>query len=678
VTDLLLDRLVAAVGAQYLVDAEIGRGGMAVVYRATDVRLNRRVAIKLLPPELAFNPDVRERFLREAQTSAQLTHPHIVPIYTVDEREGMVYFVMALVDGESLAERLAREPRLPIADARRILADVADALAYAHGRGVVHRDVKPDNVMIDRVTGRAVVTDFGIARAAAGDSRLTVTGVAVGTPAYMSPEQAIGERELDGRSDIYSLGVVGYQMLAGTTPFRAANTPAMLVKHLSETPKPLDALRPDAPAALVHAIMRALAKKPEHRWDDAEEFRAAILGLRGSGAYSEPAPEPPPAEPPAASRAPAEPAAFYRSPFSGPGHAPPRPARAPEPERAPQHALPQHGLPQLPGHPPMPPMPALPAYGTKADWREWRRLQRGWDEERRRREKLALREQRKAEELGVGRPVEERVRRWRHRTFGELSAIGGLATINVLTSPDFMWFAFPSAFMFLDIVSHTVRLWFDGIPVARLFKRGTPPPEGGATASDLLVPSGQRVDSVAKRLAPTHVLAGPHADAVRGAAEDRIAVEDTVARLAPAERDMIPDVLPTVIALAERVGSLAATLHGLDADVSDASIASLAKRLAALRIEAGDPPTPEQERRIALLERQHTTIKELGERRRVLASQLESASLALRNLRLDLLKLRSSGLGTAMSDLNSATQEARAISREIGHAVDAVAEVKRL
>jgi serine/threonine protein kinase len=193
VPDLLLDRLVAAVGAQYLVDAEIGRGGMAVVYRATDVRLNRRVAIKLLPPELAFNPDVRERFLREAQTSAQLTHPHIVPIYTVDEREGMVYFVMALVDGESLAQRLAREPQLPIADARRILADVADALGYAHGRGVVHRDVKPDNIMIDRVTGRAVVTDFGIARAAAGDSRLTVTGVAVGTPAYMSPEQALGE-----------------------------------------------------------------------------------------------------------------------------------------------------------------------------------------------------------------------------------------------------------------------------------------------------------------------------------------------------------------------------------------------------------------------------------------------------------------------------------------------------
>jgi serine/threonine-protein kinase len=671
--DLLLDRLVAAVGAQYLVDAEIGRGGMAVVYRATDVRLNRRVAIKLLPPELAFNPDVRERFLREAQTSAQLTHPHIVPIYTVDEREGMVYFVMALVDGESLAQRLSRESQLPVADARLILSDVADALAYAHGRGVVHRDIKPDNIMIDRVTGRAVVTDFGIARATAGDSRLTVTGVAVGTPAYMSPEQAIGERELDGRSDIYSLGIVGYQMLAGATPFRAANTPAMLVKHISETPRPLEQKRPDAPAALVHAIMRALAKKPEHRWADAAEFRAAILGQRESGAFSEP--DAPRTAEPEARRdepAPAEPPAFYRSPFTGPAHAPPRPSPSQEPSFAPQ------GFPQLPGQQPMPPMPALPAYGTKADWREWRRLQRRWDEERRRREKLAFKQRQKDAELDATRPVQERVGRWRHRAFGGLTAIGGLATINVLTSPDFMWFAFPGAFIFLGIVSHAGRLWFDGIPLSRLFQRGALPPESAAGAPAVTLPTGKRVDVIAMGLAPSHVLAGPHGDVVRRAAEDRLAVEETVARLAPAEREMIPDVLPTITALAERVGSIATTLHGLDADVSAASVASLEQRLAALRAEAGDTPTPEHERRIALLERQHATVTELGERRRVLASQLESASLALRNLRLDLSKLRSSGLGNAMSDLNSATQEARAISREIGHAVDAVAEVKRL
>ena len=209
--DYLRDRVTVAVGDQYLIEREIGRGGMAVVYRATDLRLNRTVAIKVLPPDLAFNPDVRTRFIREAQTAAQLSHPNIVPIYTVDDKDGgsLVYFVMAFVDGESLGVRLAREGAWPVDQTVRVLRDVADALAYAHARGVVHRDIKPDNILIDRASGRPMVTDFGIARAAAGETRLTVTGVAVGTPAYMSPEQALGEREVDGRSDLYSLGVVG-------------------------------------------------------------------------------------------------------------------------------------------------------------------------------------------------------------------------------------------------------------------------------------------------------------------------------------------------------------------------------------------------------------------------------------------------------------------------------------
>jgi serine/threonine protein kinase len=672
VTDHLLDRLVAAVGAQYLVDAEIGRGGMAVVYRATDVRLNRRVAIKLLPPELAFNADVRERFLREAQTSAQLTHPHIVPIYTVDEREGMVFFVMALVDGESLAQRLAREPQLPIDDARRILADVADALSYANSRGVVHRDVKPDNIMLERGTGRAVVTDFGIARAAAGDSRLTVTGVAVGTPAYMSPEQALGERELDGRSDIYSLGVVGYQMLAGRTPFRAANTPAMLVKHLSETPHPVESLRPDAPVALARAVMRALAKKPEDRWSDAAELRAAILDQRSSASISAPAaddrwgkqPQSVQEEPRASSPPPAPPA-FYQSPFTGPQHAPPRPSRPVE----------MPGSPELPA---LPPMPALPAFGSKADWKEWRRLQRNWDEERRRRERMALKSRRRLEEIDTGRPVAERISSWQRKAFGGISSIVGLATVNVLTSPQHMWFVFPGVFIFLGVVSHAGRLWSDGVPLSQLFTRRTLNPEEQGRSAPSALPPAQHMDAMARRLAPAHVLAGPHGLTVRRAAEDRASVEETLGRLAPAEREMIPDVLPTVISLAERVGSLATTLHGLDADVNTASVASLDQRITSLKAEAGDEPSAEQERRIALLERQRATIAELMERRGTLASQLESASLALHNLRLDLIKLRSSGLGSAMSDLTSATQEARAISREIGHAVDAVGEVRRL
>ncbi|HJR43090.1 MAG TPA: serine/threonine-protein kinase, partial [Gemmatimonadaceae bacterium] len=276
-SDLLRDRLIVAVGEQYDVQGELGRGGMAIVYRAIDVRLRRQVAIKLLPPDLAFRPEVRARFLREAATAAQLSHPNIVPIYTVDEREGLVYFVMGCVDGESLAARLAREGRTPIAEARRILQGVADALGFAHERGVIHRDVKPDNILLDAHTGRPLVTDFGIARAAEADSRLTVTGFAVGTPAYMSPEQAMGERDVDGRSDIYSLGIVAYQMLAGELPFTASNTPAMMMKHLSERARPLASLRRDVPPALAAAVERALAKKPEQRFATAYQFRDAIV-----------------------------------------------------------------------------------------------------------------------------------------------------------------------------------------------------------------------------------------------------------------------------------------------------------------------------------------------------------------------------------------------------------------
>jgi serine/threonine-protein kinase len=650
VTDYILDRLVVAVGTQYVVDAEIGRGGMAVVYRATDPRLHRRVAIKVLPPELAFNADVRERFLREAQTSAQLAHPHIVPIYTVDEREGLVYFVMGLVEGETLGQRLLREPRLPIPQVRRILTDVADALAYAHSHGVVHRDVKPDNIMLDRATGRALVTDFGIARAAAGDSRLTVTGVAIGTPAYMSPEQALGERELDGRSDIYSLGVIGYQMLAGEPPFRASNTPAMLVKHVSEAPRPLQPRCPDAPPGLVNAISRALAKRPEDRWLDANDFRDALSGARDAAPYDDrgrAAVSAPPMSSPASPLGPP----MVQAPWSDP-------------------ARPRLSL--TPAVPPMPPAPAVPTWGTRADWRAWRRDQKEWERERERRERALRRAGHDSGEFDATRPVQERITAFQRKSIGTLGTVATLAVVNVVTSPDFFWFLIPGAVMTVGILSRAGKLWADGVPLGRLFTRGA------RTAGTPALPSPREATDEALRLAPAEVLAGPHGDVVRRAAADRAAAHDLLARLDPSEREMIPDVGPTVDSLAERVGSLALTLHRLDADVGGASVAALEERLAALRKESGDSPTSEQERRIALLDRQRASIAELGERRGALASQLESASLALQNLRLDLLKLRSSGLSGAMSDVNSATQEARALSRDIGHAVDAVREVKRL
>jgi serine/threonine-protein kinase len=649
VTDHLLDRLIVAVGTQYLVDREIGRGGMAVVYRATDLRLHRPVAIKVLPPELAFNADVRERFLREAQTAAQLSHPGIVPIYTVDEAEGLVFIVMAFVDGESLAERLGRDVRLPVEEARQILIGVADALAYAGAQGVVHRDVKPDNIMLDRRTGRPMVTDFGIARAAAGDSRLTVTGIAIGTPAYMSPEQALGERDLDARSDIYSLGVIGYQLLAGETPFKASNTPAMLVKHVSETPRPLLSLRPDVPPSLAYAISRALAKKPEERWPDGGAFRDALAAT----AEAPPLRERPPLVPSPASAAPPV-------------------ASAPPPAMPPRYPL--AGYDAAPagyrdeGAPAMPPMPV---WGTRSEWREWRHRQRQWEQQFRRRGRYQKRD---SDEFDATRPVEERITRFRRRGIGALGTVASLALVNGLTSPHVPWFIFPSAFLIIGTVTRAGKLWADGIPLSRLLGRGN----AALPATSMARLPAINVEHAALELAPADVLAGPYGESVRRAAADRAATRETLARLEKSERDMIPDVGPTVDALAERVGSIALTLHRLDLDLGGASLPTLEHRVATLRAESGPEPTPEQERRITLLERQRASIAELTERRGVLAAQLESASLALQNLRLDLLKLRSSGLGSAMSDVANATQEARALSREIGHAVDAVKEVKGL
>src|SRR6059036_1627702 len=278
--DPLAQRLSQALGSSFTLEGEIGRGGMGVVYHARDERLKRQVAIKVLPPDLAFREEIRIRFLREAETAARLSHPHIVPIHSVGEGpDGLVYFVMAYVDGESLAARLKRRGRLPAEEARRVMIETADALGAAHAVGIIHRDVKPDNILLEGSRGRVVVTDFGIAKALSsttGPATLTATGVAIGTPHYMSPEQAAGDREIDGRSDIYSLGVVAYQMLTGELPFHAPTVPGILMKHITErAPLVTDKCR-DCPEDLAACVMRSLEKDPDDRWPTADALRRAL------------------------------------------------------------------------------------------------------------------------------------------------------------------------------------------------------------------------------------------------------------------------------------------------------------------------------------------------------------------------------------------------------------------
>src|SRR3954463_16451238 len=279
-TDLLAQRLSPDLGSSFTLEGEIGRGGMGVVYHARDERLKRKVAVKVLPPELAFREEIRIRFLREAETAARLSHPHIVPIHSVGEGpEGLVYFVMAYVDGESLAARLKRRERLPPEEARRIMMETADALGAGHALGIIHRDVKPDNILLEGSRGRTVLTDFGIAKAltsTTGPGTLTATGVAIGTPHYMSPEQAAGDREIDGRSDIYSLGVVGYQMLAGELPFSAPTVPGILLKQITEQAPNLIDRSPTCPEDLASCVMRSLEKEPEARWPTADALRRAL------------------------------------------------------------------------------------------------------------------------------------------------------------------------------------------------------------------------------------------------------------------------------------------------------------------------------------------------------------------------------------------------------------------
>jgi serine/threonine-protein kinase len=755
--ELLLARVRMAVADRYDGLREIGRGGMAVVYAARDRKLNRDVALKVLPPELGFRADVRERFVREAQTAARLNHPSIVPIYAVDEADGLVYFVMALVQGESLAARLQRERKPPLAFVRQVLVQVADALGYAHRAGVVHRDIKPDNILLEHATGRAVVTDFGIARAAQSGARLTQTGIAVGTPAFMSPEQAMGQRDLDGRSDVYALGLVGYLMLTGRLPFEAETSAGMLLQHVHGTPLPLLNFRPDLPFFLADAITRAIAREPRDRWPDAAAFAAALRA--GAGVGEDGGTARPTEVSDALDRMNAS-LAYAGEQLRRAGQ-PLAPAPAPYPVTPRVAALPV----ARPGpvaiatdgtHPPL--SPALaglsehPAEHAHAVLEVWKRRLRavGWSAA------LAggglfmlassggaepflvpflgggflllvhgarlLRQTLRLHDVGLG--VRDALgERWRDklaaleeappvarapRGASSIGAAGESATQRMQRARDLVprwkrrlrWFAGGAAVAAASVVlgvgrgeevflvpifaglavavvsgallgRTTWRLRRLGIGVGDAFGDGW---QARVAAMDDRTRPERAADALA-RLADEEVLRSSAGRALREAVDDRLTIAETWARLDAADRELVPDVAPTADALLERIGTLATSVARLDGAVEAHALPALDERIAAAEAAT---PSPEQERRLQLLRRQRASLAELVGRQDTLASQLERASLALRSLRLDVVKLRALGVGSALHDVTSATQEARAISADIGRALDVADELRKL
>jgi tRNA A-37 threonylcarbamoyl transferase component Bud32 len=612
-------RLGEALGDAYTIEGEIGRGGMGVVYRARDERLQRRVAIKVLPPELAFQRDIRERFTREAQTAARLSHPHIVPIHSVGEGSGLVYFVMGYVDGESVAARIRRRGRLPVDEARRIMKEAADALSAAHALSIIHRDIKPDNILLEGTRGRVMVTDFGIAKALSATSGATLTGagVAIGTPAFMSPEQAAGEREIDGRSDLYSLGIVTYQMLTGELPFNAPTVAGILMKQITEPAPDLRAKRGDAPEDLALAVTRCLEKDPENRWPSADALRRAlesrtVSGYRptGTGWKSRPAEGQRPGSP-AAERARS---GFENRPLGG--------AR---------------------------PLPAPRAPGS-ADAR--RRDYRG------RRDR--------SDELvpDTGEPrIVQKVR----GQFASWAAVSlGCMGINVATGIDHPWFLFPTFGMGLGLLRNYAQLWQAGYSWRDVLSR---PPAPDAVETTMV--KGVRVP---RQLPPPSAEEyGAHLGAIQQVQSDRQAILKLMERLPASERKMLPEVQQTVNGLYERATDVARTLHAMDSNLDVQGLAQIEERIAAL---AKEPDDPERARRLNLLERQRQTISDLQGRRSQVASHLESCVLAMQNVRFDLLRLRSAGVAAVLGDLTQATQQARALSRDVDNAIAAAGEIR--
>ncbi len=617
----LATRLGQALGDAYTIEGEIGRGGMGVVYRARDERLQRRVAIKVLPPELAFQDEIRQRFMREAQTAARLSHPHIVPIHGVDEGGGLVYFVMGLVDGESLGARIKRRGNLPAEEVRRIMKETADALSAAHAFSVVHRDIKPDNILLEGTRGRVMVTDFGIAKAlsAAGSgATLTGAGVAIGTPAYMSPEQAAGEREIDGRSDVYSLGIVAYQMVTGELPFQAPTVAGILMKQITE-PAPMVTLkRPDVPEDLALAISRCLEKDPENRWPTADALRRAletrtVTGYRPTGTS-------------------------WRAGRTAGRAAPPRSATAERPLR--------------------------PLAGSVPPRRNDRALAV--------RDRPPLRPSRDLDKKDELRPPvdtgEPEIVQKTRAIFARWAAVsGGVMLINIATGIGDPWFLFVAGGMGIPLLRSYATLWQSGYSWRDVLSR----PAAHDSAETKLTSSGGKLPRLLP--APTAADYGQGLPQIQQLYRDRLAILGLMERLPASEKKLLPEVIQTADALFARATDLGKTLHAMDANLETGGFSRIEDRIAAIMRE---PDDEERARRIGLLERQKNQMAELRSRRDQVAANLESCILAMQNVRFDLLRLKSAGVGAVLGDLTNATQQARALSRDVDGAIAAASEIK--
>lgn len=627
---MLETRLAEALGSAYTIEGEIGRGGMGVVYRARDERLKRPVAIKVLPPELAYRQDIRTRFMREAETAARLSHPHIVPIHSVGDSHDLVYFVMGYVDGESLGVRVKRRGRLSIEEARRVMKEAADALSAAHAQGVIHRDVKPDNILLEGTRGRVMVTDFGIAKALSGEGgTLTEAGVAIGTPAFMSPEQAAGDREIDGRSDLYSLGVVAYYMLTGELPFQAPSVPALLMKQITETPAPVDRKRPETPKELSQIVMRCLEKDPEDRWLTADALRRALE----TNTYTAPPPRPG-----AKRRTPQSPAVPARA---GAGL---EAGRRSLDAAAARDWLDQRGA----------EAPHLRRSVRRADRDERRRL--GKAEEEAELERIAKQ---------GGEPL--MITRFRGRLATFAATNGMLILMNAAFSGmDPPWSLIVAGFWGFGLARDYAKLWTSGYSWRDVIHR-PPAPDAleartGTAARGLLGPA-------------TATEFGARAAAVEQARNDRAAVLAMLEKMSKAERTMLPDVGPTVDGLLQRATDLGRALAALERDIDEHALDKLDARISAL----GQEPTgSDRERRITLLQQQRQKVTQLAERRGKLSAQFEACVLAMQNVRFDLLRLRSAGVADALGELTQATQQARALSRDVDAAIVAAGEIRKI